>query len=146
MTANTRSLASITSLRGTKKFGNGTPASAKSEIVAGRLEHHQQFRLGRFGVGWVVGTVEAVSGMEKAGVHLAVTACRLHYLSYSRIEELESKNPVLTLHLYKLLANMVAKRHDLALGQLGILHAIISSPAQNKPVNREATATFAGLK
>lgn len=93
-----------------------------------------------------MGSVEAVSGMENAGVHLAVTACRLHYLSYSSMEELEAKSPVLALGLYKLLANMVAKRHDLALGQLGMLHAIISSPAQNKPVNRTTSEAFGGLK
>ena len=102
----------------------------------------QSFRLARVGAGWVVGAVEAVSGMENPGLHLAVTASRLHYLSYSQMEKLEKKNPLLMLRLYKLLSMTLCRQHQVTIGQLGTLHAIMASPAQLKPVGRQASQAF----
>lgn len=102
----------------------------------------QSFRLARVGAGWVVGAVEAVSGMEHPGLHLAVTSCRLHYLSYSKMEKLERKNPLLMLRLYKLLSMTLCRQHQVTIGQLGTLHAIMASPAQLKPVGRKASQAF----
>jgi len=110
--------------------------------AADSASHKQSFRLARIGPGWVVGAVEAVSGLENTGLHLAVTACRLHYLSYSQMESLEGEDPVLMLRLYKLLSSMMAKQQEVTIGQLGTLHAIMASPAQLKPVGRKASMMF----
>lgn len=145
LTANTRSLSSLQSI---SKLGSGPSTGNGNNRSQATATHpqQQQFRLARIGVGWVVGTIEAVSGMENSGIHLAVTFCRLHYLSYSRMEELEKKDPIITLRLYKLLSCIMAKRQELTTQQLGLLHAIMSSPAQNQTVSRRASLAFEQLK
>lgn len=77
-------------------------------------------------------------------VFLAVTACRLHYLSYSKVKELETSKPAATLQLYKLLSHILAKQQGLTIGQLATLHSIIASPAQKKPLSRKAAQVFEG--
>lgn len=141
LTANTRSKSSLSPLK-MRSMGDSTSmGQANGQAESEPLEKHN-FRLARFGVGWVIGTIEAAGGLENAGVHLAVTACRLHYISYSRMEELDKADPGLSLFLYKMLSNMMAKRQELTIGQLEILHAIISSPAQCKPIGRRASLAF----
>ena len=144
LTANTRSLGGLQSISklGSGPMGNGIN---RSQATATHPQQ-QQFRLARIGVGWVVGTIEAVSGIENSGIHLAVTFCRLHYLSYSRMEELEKKDPIITLRLYKLLSCVMAKRQELTTQQLGLLHVIMSSPAQNQTVSRRASLEFEQVK
>lgn len=87
------------------------------------------FRLARIGPGWVAGTVEAVSGMQRKGDTVAVTHCRLHHLPFSKLEEVENTNPSLVLHLYKLLSYLMARRSEATMGQLATLHTIMTSPA-----------------
>jgi len=89
----------------------------------------QTFRLARIGPGWIAGTVEAVSGRQRPGFHIAVTPCRLHHLPFSKIVAMEKENPALVLSLYKLLAYMMARRQEKTIGQLATLHAIMTSPS-----------------
>lgn len=153
-TANTRSLRGSPSIRRSNLIADGGSISGLKvrsgtigrEYASLKASHsapqQQSFRLARVGAGWVVGTVEAVSGMENPGLHLAVTSCRLHYLSYSQMEKLEGKDPVLMLRLYKLLSSMMAKQQMLTINQLGTLHAIMASPAQLKPIGRKVSQAF----
>jgi hypothetical protein len=159
LTTNTRSLTGLASSFGRVRgnIGNGgsisdlrhrsgTIGRDYAKLKSTNMQRQQQnFRLARIGAGWVVGAVEAVSGLENSGVHLAVTECRLHYISYCRMEQLEAENPILMLHLYKLLSHIMAKQQELTIGQLGTLHAIMSSPAQTKPIGRRATLAFQHL-
>lgn len=125
------------------KIRSGTIGREYASLKAlNSTPQQQSFRLARVEAGWVVGTVEAVSGMENPGRHLAVTSCRLHYLSYSQIEKLEKQNPTLILQLYKLLSMALCRQHQATIGQLGTLHAIMASPAQLKPVGRKASQAF----
>lgn len=67
---------------------------------------------------------------------LEVTNCRLHYISYEKVAELEVINPVLVLKLYKLLSHLMTKRQEITIAQLATLHAIMGSPACKKPIGR----------
>ncbi|CAB9499496.1 solute carrier family 26 [Seminavis robusta] len=151
LTANTRSLASPLAFGGSiseLRMRSDTIGrdNARMKSTKHSTPHQQTFRLARIGEGWVVGAVEAVSGLESVGVHLAVTSCRLHHLSYSRMEELEAAHPVVMLRLYKLLSHIMAKQQEITIGQLGTLHTIMSSPAQKGPVGRKATLMFQKLQ
>lgn len=112
------------------------------------------------GPGWVIGSIEALSGLTtnastiagkltnaNTALHfifwdtltfsfLAVTKCRLHFISFNNIESLEENNPRLVLKLYKLLSYLMAKRQEVTIGQLGTLHSIMSAPALKKPIGR----------
>jgi anti-anti-sigma regulatory factor/CRP-like cAMP-binding protein len=101
-------------------------------LEASRSEESRTFRLARIGPGWIAGTLEAVSGRQRPGKHVAVTHCRLHHLSFTKIAEVEKTNPALVLHLYKLLAYMMARRQEATIGQLATLHSIMTSPANSK--------------
>jgi CRP-like cAMP-binding protein len=138
---------------------------ARLKAGGGNDTTNQSFRLARVGPGWVLGSIEAVSGMQHPGSLIAgmtfvsllqkfsitycrstltpsfslfrtVTPCCLHYISYKKIEEIEEDNPRLVLKLHKLLSYLMAKRQEVTIGQLSTLHSIMSSPAQKKPVGR----------
>ena len=94
----------------------------------------QTFRLARISQGWVTGTLEAVSGIRRQGDHVALTLCRLWHLPFSKLEEIESKNPRLILSLYKLLSYLMARRQEATIGQLATLHSIMSSPPYTRPL------------
>jgi hypothetical protein len=68
-----------------------------------------------------------------------VTNCRLHYISYEKVEQIEAVNPLLVLKLYKLLSHIMTKRQEITITQLVTLHAIMSSPACKKPLSRQLT-------
>ena len=93
------------------------------------------------GPGWVIGSIEALSGLINNASTVAVTSCRLHFISFKKIEELEEKNPVLALKLYKLLSLLMAKRQEITIGQLATLHSIMSAPALKKPIGRTTSYT-----
>ena len=90
------------------------------------------FRLARIGPGSIAGTLEAVSGRQRPGHHVAVTHCRLHHLPFAKIVEVEKTDPALVLHLYKMLAYMMARRQEATIGQLATLHSIMTAPAHRK--------------
>ena len=98
------------------------------------------FRLASFGPGWVVGMTEGCSGMKNPGLYFAVTKCRLHHLPYDTIQKIEKKKPSLILQLFKMLSHLNARRQDLTIEQLSILHTINSSRAPTKPLSRSHMA------
>ena len=55
------------------------------------------FRVARVGPGWVVGVIEALSGSENPGHAFAVSHCRLHYIAYHKINDIEAESPSLAL-------------------------------------------------
>jgi CRP-like cAMP-binding protein len=81
--------------------------------------------------------------MPNSGVHIAITACRLHHIPYKVIREVETKDPALILHLYKMLSHLMARRQQGTIDQISQLHSIMTSPAPTKPVSR---ATMAALQ
>lgn len=72
---------------------------------------------------------------------VAVTPCRLHYISYKQIEEIEASDTAIVLKLYKLLSFLMAKRQEVTISQLGTLHSIMSSPAKKQPISRSNSGT-----
>lgn len=98
----------------------------------------QTFRLARIGPGWVCGAIEGASGLKHAGVHVAVTNCRLHHLPFQKLEMMEIEHPSLILKLYKMLSHLMARRQEITIEQLATFHSIMSSPAHSKPVSRAA--------
>ena len=117
-----------------KEGGSLTKMQAKSLLHPNSTHQANQgdratFRLARIGPGWVVGTVEAVTGMQREGDTVAVTHCLLHHLPFSKIKAAEKTDPALVLHLYKLLSYLMAKRQEATIGQLATLHSIMASPA-----------------
>jgi len=96
-----------------------------------------KFRLARIGPGFVVGVIEASTGLRNIGVHVAVTDCRLYHLSYDKMREIEDTDPGLILNLYKLLAHLSARREEIAIEQLSTLHTIMTSDPVATPLNRK---------
>lgn len=105
-------------------------------LVNSMASEAQTFRLARIGVGWVAGTLEAVSGMEVQGEQVAVDYCRLHHLPFSKMQMVEKENPTLALTLYKLLSYLMARRQEATIGQLATLHSIMTSPPRWHSVGR----------
>jgi hypothetical protein len=123
---------------------------------------NRMMRYGLVGPGWVIGSLEALAGATIPGDIVAgeyyyaeqcasqicrlilvcfcaqVTQCRVHYISYKTVEEIETKNALIVLKLYKLLSYLMAKRQEITISHLGTLHAIMSAPARKKPVCRVA--------
>jgi hypothetical protein len=120
-------------------------------------QKEQTFRLARFGAGWIIGSIEASASLRKPGEHIAskslmllvrycvylfwilnhsLTPClcllvsdvRLHHLPYSSIQQAETTNPTLTMHLYKLLSHLSAKRQEMTIRQLGQFVRILNAP------------------
>eukprot|EP00578_Thalassiosira_sp_NH16_P005198 CAMPEP_0181137492 /NCGR_PEP_ID=MMETSP1071-20121207/33735_1 /TAXON_ID=35127 /ORGANISM="Thalassiosira sp., Strain NH16" /LENGTH=102 /DNA_ID=CAMNT_0023224251 /DNA_START=257 /DNA_END=562 /DNA_ORIENTATION=+ len=87
------------------------------------------FRLARIGPGWVIGSISDIMGQDIPGTYTALTPCRVHHLPFESIEDLEVENPVLVLHLYKLLSHLAARRQEMTIGQLATLRSIMSATA-----------------
>jgi len=107
----------------------------KRNITLAQRDTHT-FRLARIGPGWIVGSIEAFTGMKNPGVHIAVTKCRLHHLPYTKLQEIEEREPIIALKLVKLLALLLARRQDITVEQMSTLHNIMASRALTKPVKR----------
>ena len=127
-----------------------TPGIARELSRLKQLKKNQasmtSFRVARMGPGWIVGSLDAVTTLSRGGATdrgsglsfssssldnlVAVTKCRLHYLSYEQMSALESSRPSLMLKLHKLLALLNAKRQSLTIHQLATLHSIMSSSPQ----------------
>jgi hypothetical protein len=99
----------------------------------------QTFRLARIGVGWVAGTLEFFH-TKQSGDQVAVDDCKLHHLPFSKIHEVERKNPALALTLYKLLSYLMARRQEATIGQLATLHSIMSSPPCWRSLGRKSSS------
>jgi CRP-like cAMP-binding protein len=98
----------------------------------------QTFRLARLGVGWVAGTMEFFH-MKRPGNQVAVGRCKLHHLPFSKIQDIEEKNPHLALTLYKLLSYLMARRQEATIGQLATLHSIMTSPPRWRLLRKESS-------
>jgi CRP-like cAMP-binding protein len=72
--------------------------------VAGREK--RTMRLARLKPGFVIGTLGGQFD-DYTGDHVALTVCRLHCLSYDKINEMEEQNPRLILELYKMMVSKV---------------------------------------
>ena len=138
---NTRSLTHLGSSNTFNLGGSLNQLKARRGTVARHIAHLkagkagvQTFRLARIGPGWVIGDHEALSGLVSSGETVAVDYCRLHYISYETLEELETGNPMLILTLYKLLSRLNALRSEVTIGQLATMHNIMSAPAHNRPM------------
>jgi hypothetical protein len=59
---------------------------------------------------------------------LLVSDVRLHHLPSSAIQQAETTNPALTMHLYKLLSHLSAKRQKMTIRQLGQFLRILNAP------------------
>ena len=94
------------------------------------------FRLARVGPRWVIGSISDIMGQNIPGTYHALTPCRVHHLPFQTIEELEVEDPVLILHLYKLLSHLAARRQEMTIGQLATLRSIMSATAPTKPISR----------
>lgn len=100
------------------------------------LDQNHVFRLGRLGPGWVIGNISQFMGQDIVGNYTALTPCRVHHLTFESIDELEIDNPVIILHLYKLLSHLAARRQEMTIGQLATLRSIMSATAPTKPISR----------
>ena len=100
------------------------------------LAQNHVFRLARIGPGWVIGAISDFIGDEIPGTYTALTPCRLHHLTFETIDELEVDQPVLILHLYKLLSRLSARRQEMTITQLATLRSIMSATAPTKPISR----------
>lgn len=99
------------------------------------------FRLARIGVGWVAGTMEFFH-MKRPGNQVAVDHCKLHHLPFSKIQDVEEKNPHLALTLYKLLSYLMARRQEATIGQLATLHSIMTSPPRWRSLRRKSSSNL----
>lgn len=113
-------------------------AMIKSSPRHNLSQFENTFRLGRFGPGWVIGTLSEFTGQDIPGAYSCVTPCRVHHLSFDAIEELEIEQPVLILNLYKMLAHIMARRQEMTIGQLSTFKSIMSSNVQSKPPSRRS--------
>jgi CRP-like cAMP-binding protein len=113
-------------------------AILKGTSARNMRQEKSKFRLARIGPGFVVGVNEASTGLQNIGIHIAVTECRLYFLSYDKMREIEMTDASLVLNLYKLLAHLSARREEMAIEQLSTLHTIMSSdPIGSQPMDRK---------
>ncbi len=105
-------------------------------------QFNNTFRLARIGPGWVIGSISEFTGQDIPGTYTCMTACRVHHLSFDDIEEFETTRPSLIVHLYKLLAHLMARRQEMTIGQLSTLRSIMSANAPTKPISRRQMATI----
>lgn len=142
----TDSLSKLGQTSGTISCLNARSASIGREVarlkMSGVSARNHMFRVARIGPGWVLGSIEALSGAIHPGSMIAVTQCRLHYISYKKIEDIERSDPLLVLTLHKLLSYLMARRQSVTIHQLATLHSIMSSPAQKKPIGRAGSSGF----
>jgi CRP-like cAMP-binding protein len=118
------------------RTGSMGKQAAMLKSGARRRQMETSIRLARLGPGWVVGTLEGVGATQYPSHHVAVSKCKMHHLPYHRIEEIEEKDPKLVLRLYKLLSHLMARRQELAIGQLVTLHSIMTAAPARKPIGR----------
>ena len=98
-------------------------------------------RLARIGQGWIIGGIEASLGARYPdSLHVAITSCRLHFLSMDAIHEAETSNPKLAMNLYKILSHLSTKRQEVTIRQLGQFLKIVNTPPPRLTGGRLALA------
>ena len=91
-------------------------------------------------LGWLIGNIAKMTGSPDLGIYTALTTCRLHQMTFETIERLEVDNPVLVLHLYKLLTHLTSRQNEMTINQLATLRSIMSSTATTQPISRKRLA------
>eukprot|EP00521_Asterionellopsis_glacialis_P011202 CAMPEP_0195293998 /NCGR_PEP_ID=MMETSP0707-20130614/13943_1 /TAXON_ID=33640 /ORGANISM="Asterionellopsis glacialis, Strain CCMP134" /LENGTH=932 /DNA_ID=CAMNT_0040354855 /DNA_START=29 /DNA_END=2824 /DNA_ORIENTATION=- len=122
----------------------GREGAFLKSIAENRNDQGYTFRLSRLGVGWVVGSVEGVSGIRNPGKFIAVTPCRLHLLPYHRVQKLEKEDPPLILNLLKMISFLSAKRQEKTIEQLSNFFRMLNTPAPrtNGQIERRTLAAL----
>mmetsp|Transcript_7899 Transcript_7899/g.9210 ORF Transcript_7899/g.9210 Transcript_7899/m.9210 type:complete len:248 (+) Transcript_7899:1588-2331(+) len=110
-----------------------------------RNERSGNVRLARFGPGWIIGIVEGCFELPDPGTHTAITDCRLHYLPFEKIDELEITNPRLVLKLFKLTSLLLARKQEGTIYHLATLHSVMTSPSPSKPIERTTMSAIKNL-
>jgi len=72
----------------------------------------RNFRLTRLGAGYCIGSLELCSGHRSLGTYRADTICRVYFLPFQKVLELEESDPVTVLNLYKLLSRIISHGYD----------------------------------
>ena len=114
----------------------GSVANVLKNTPGAIAAQQHTFRLARIGPGWIIGSISEFSKQDIPGTYTALTPCRVHHLTFETIEELEIEQPVLILHLYKLLSHLASRRQEMTIGQLATLRSIMSATAPTKPISR----------
>ena len=123
-------------------IGRGAALLKKAVESGHNKSFERSLNLARIGPGAVVGALESFTQTPDPGVHIAVTPCRLHQLTYNSIEKLEYEDPGLTLQLYKMMSLLSARRQQSTINQLITLQSIMTSQAPTKPISRETAAAI----
>jgi len=101
-------------------------SGAARQRLRATMEHSS--RLAKIGQGWIIGCVETAERVRMAGIHVAISDCRLHHVSHSSILEIESTNPALAMNLYKLLSLLATKRQESTIYQLEQFMKVMKNP------------------
>ena len=103
---------------------------------------HRNFQLGRIGPGGLIGTTELCSGYRSLGRFVIDSdVCKLHFLSFGAIKDLEVSHPDVALNVVKLSSMLLADRFDRTREQLSQLFDTVYGPAQ-----KVSTATEKAMK
>jgi hypothetical protein len=78
-------------------------------------------------------------------VYNIVSNVRLHHLPQSAIRQVETTNPTLSMHLYKLLSHLSAKRQEMTIRQLGQFVRILNAPTPRLRGGKSEMAKVQGL-
>lgn len=88
----------------------------------------ETFRLARIVPGWIIGQHEALSGLINPGATVtAVDHCRLHFIAFDTLDEVEKENPLLILNLYKLLSRQEALKSEVTIAQLATMSWLVGA-------------------
>ena len=74
----------------------------------------------------VLGTIENALGQWPGGVTIAATHCRLYHLPFTKLQELEKEEPMLVVHLYKMLTYLMARKEVVTIDHLNTLYNILT--------------------
>jgi len=103
-------------------------------------EDVRHFRVARLKPGFVIGTLEHTPYLYNSGDYIAEIPCRLHWLTQSRLRDLEGDNPELALELFKMMSYLNLRLISSTIDQLATLHQIMSASAPTQPVSRGVAA------
>ena len=70
--------------------------------------------------------IENALGQWPGGVTIAATHCRLYHLPFTKLQELEKEEPMLVVHLYKMLTYLMARKEVVTIDHLNTLYNILT--------------------
>jgi CRP-like cAMP-binding protein len=75
------------------------------------------------------------TGLRGVGLFVAEVPCRLHFIPFAQVQELEANDPVLALQLYRVLSRLVAEAADRNSDQLcHLMEMVYTFPVSGKGV------------